>query len=1069
MEHNSPYVLNSGAINELNDIITTFVSLKVSSAAVLAWSVILQRLKDITAVTRESREIRQSLRAVDRYGTAEPSDTDGAERTSKRSAMSPQRRSSTGSDTSQQSTLIEELHDTVLVAAATVDPVTSLATSALDEGKFFDTIIDIVTEYCSPFGFEYGGKPSQRMRKILIDLIRTCVGFFEYHPALFLATLELLTGSERYWDTVDRPAEFGKFGPDAEFFHDDELKHKFWTSALYRFPYETLPFLQLCKALTFHIDGSDLNESAIWSKLEEVDTFTCRLPIHFEAYKPVHMQEEDDYIQLTASLSLAIGTEVGRSADQPFADSKMYSALRMFKEPSGLYTIPSSTEGKIISTSKPFVVTWNHPYSILAYIGQVLQCASAVEDSSTTDSNNTIPMETVGEIIGLISAMLSSAARRETTEYNTSSRLECAESILRSTSDGLDRNRDIISTVLEIFEKELYRHRKISEDLGSMDVLVQCIQFAHALIPFKPDRIWPFLGRSGLLGIDKKESQLSAVVATQEMLLGRYDFLLGCIRLFDALVEDAVTHAVSRNAPTKTITRFGDAVSLGTGVSRIAIEKVLESFTRTMIEVFECTMNWRFVEKGERLEINYRLSMIFQKILDYCFAVNDNPNISQKLTSALAPAAEYIVSVFLSGSNNDVTVLPLLHTFGEGIETPITTLPTRGLRYWTLQVRSALKLTSTLIRVNNLVRQPPSHLEAQMFKAAPILAKVYAAHESYKLPVVDLFDSLVRSAAANNQQSPSLLGHLGQETASNFLEVLSVLDQPLNDDDLSSSIWRLLSAVISKRQQWFAIFVLTGSTPRDSFRNKTESASLVSQHPDPILNRALDSLSQITKLEPKKALSMLEFVALAADFWPWVLSAMASHGRFLMAISKFGAHVGSRTATTPGKPHKTSADFFNLKMASYVADILAMYTNYRLQLNDLNFAKALVPHLAYLIKNAILAPSYNNSLHTNLRKNFEAKFSGLSLLDFKRTALNRSQLGGSFFYDLELANKLLAYNPAWEGKKGRGFAEEVQRANLDLSVVDSQVVSWDIILKLATVNLVCYRIYSTAGKCCFWS
>ncbi|CAD6584132.1 MAG: hypothetical protein ASARMPREDX12_001537 [Alectoria sarmentosa] len=1038
-EGSFPYILNSAAVNELNDIFSGAASLRTSSPSVLAWSIILQKLRELALTARESKEVRQSLRATDNYNTADSSDTDGAERSSPRNITGSRRRSSTGSDSSQQSTLLEEIYDSISFTTADGgDQADFLAASAVDECKVFEVVIIIVVEYCTPFGFEHAGKPGQRMRSTLLNLIRACVSCVVYQPTLLMATLAVLTGSERYWETVDRSTDSNKSEPGTMLMKDDVLKMMVWRPALSRFPYETSPFLQLCRALTFLNMGKDPEELPTWTELGELDSFTYRLPAHFDAYVPVHTQEDDDFLQLTRSLSLALGPDIGRSTAQQHGNDKMSRAISNLALPSNMVVLPSETQGRIISNGKPFVVMWHHSYSALTYMGRILQCASVV-DLSASESNPTFSVEIVGEIIGLITAMLSSAASNGSPEQASRSSAESAESMLGGASDGLDRNQDIISLIFEVFEKELYKRRKNSEDMGSIDLLIQCTQFTFAVLPFKPDRVWPFLGRSGLLGIGKDEGQLSAVVATQEMLLGRYDFLLGCIRLFEALIEDAVTRIVSRSAPPKAVTRFGDAVSLGAGVSRVTMEKVLESLTRTMIEVFESTMNWKFIEQTERMEINSRLCSIFQKTLNFCFGTNDSLEISQKLTSPLAPAAEYIINVFLSKSNADVTVLPLLHTFGEGIATPSTTIPTRGLQYWTSQVREALRLTSTLIRLNRLLLRPRSHLENQMFKSASILAKVYTAHESYRLPAVELFDSLVRSAAATSQQPPSLLGHLGQETASHFLEVLSMLDQPLNDDTLSSAIWRLHSAVVSKRQQWFAIFVLTGNTPRESFKDKTNSAALNSRRSEPMLNTALDGLCNVEKLEPRKALSMLEFVALAADFWPWALTTIAQHPHFLKAISEFGANIGSMTVNTRSKAYRTPSDYNSPQMLSCVADILTMYSNYKQQMNDQKFHKWIVPHLTYLVKNAISPPSYSASLHANLHRNFKSKFFGCSLEDFKKTSLNRTQLGDSFFYDLELANKMLTYDPAWAGKKDDGFAEEVRRANCDLSVVEAQI------------------------------
>ena len=129
-----------------------------------------------------------------------------------------------------------------------------------------------------------------------------------------------------------------------------------------------------------------------------------------------------------------------------------------------------------------------------------------------------------------------------------------------------------------------------------------------------------------------------------------------------------------------------------------------------------------------------------------------------------------------------------------------------------------------------------------------------------------------------------------------------------------------------------------------------------------------------------------------------------------------------------------------------------MYTHHTLQSDSPRFARSLVNHLTYLIKNAISPPTYNASLHVNLRHNFETKFPGCSLADFKRTTINRPQLGESFYYDLTLAKKMLAHEPAWTGKQGQGFAEEMKRANVNLSLVEAQIVSLGVPFQTPCVN-----------------
>ena len=1037
MDEVAPYLLNLSTVNELNEIFISVAQLDSASPAVMAWAILMSNLRDTALSTRESRETRQSLRAADRYGDGDSADTDGSEKSSARGRSSTQRRSSTGSDTSQQSTMLEEIYDTVSIVAVDGDPVLFLANNAVAKGRLFQVISAIAHEFCTPFGFEHNGMPGQTMRGLLLDLIRASLDFVEYQSPLITATIGVLSGSERFWETFDRPADFNKVEPSGTFLRDAYLKQKLFLVAMIQFPYVSMPFLQLCRTLALANDGAQ-GRPALWDILEDVDSFTCALPSKdYQAYVPIRTQEEADFIELTEPLNVSIHSDMKSFIRAPLTMSKL-DRLPPTHE------IPEGTTGRLMNDSKPFVVAWNQDYSVLKYMGKVLQSASTLPDLRDS-SNNFVSAEIVGAVIGLFTNMMSAAYKASGYASGSDSASDAPSRILNNASDGLGRNQDVVSIIFDIFETQLYREHNGSENDESLNILVQCIQFTFVLLQVMPNRVWPFLGRSGLLGIGQDDDRLKVVIATQEMISGRYEFLLGCIRLYGSLFEDYVSTIVARKVPTKAVTRFGGSDSLSAGISQTTMERVLLSLTRTMVEVYESSSRRNFVAQVSRMEINFRLCSTFNRVLEVCFSVNDVQNISCKLTSALAASAQYLIDVFLSKSSNDVTILPIMQILFEGSMTRTTTLPIRGFEYSCAQVVAAVHLTSTLLKINGLLKYPPSQIEAQMFKAAPLLAQVYVAHENFKQPIVSLLDILVRSAAVASQQPPSLLGHLGWHTSTHFLQVLSSLDKPFQDPGLSTAIWRLLSTIVSKRQQWFAIFVLTGETPRQTFKDKAESTNASSQPTEPLLNTALDSLSNIDKLGPQKALDMLDFVVLAADYWPWVLGAIEKHNDFLKTISEYAARVGSIGGTpienSNKDVNKISPDHNSIQMASYIANILSMYIRYTQQIGNERFAKMLVPHLSYLIKSAIATPHYNTSLHRNLSHNFQAKFPGCQLSDFKRTTLNRSQFGSSYFYDLELANQVLSYEPAWMGRRGSdGFAEEVKRANLNLSLVKAQIV-----------------------------
>lgn len=1029
----TPYFLNLSAVNEANNIFVESASVCLinASLAVLAWGIIMQTMRESALASKGSRELRQSQRAVDRYGSTDISDTDSAENSSQQQAGALIRRhSSTGSDTSQQA-FLEEMLDRIMDTTLDQDPIGYLAKSAVDGSHVLVVITALAVDFCTPFGGEHAGKVGVIMRKVLMDLVRATLDWIAYQPELLLAALAVLTGSERYWDLWERPVGAQIPEPAELFLSDDLFPRKLLDSAQSRFPHESLPFLKLCRALARSTHPGCEEMSPIWHRIFSIDSFTCELPSDFKNYELIREDEDANYIQLTEDFSV-ISYRSGTSSMQYSKSLRMSRALTSSAQSSCLQIISKGTIGRVVSEARPFVVLWRWDYHSLEYMGKVLKLASLNDNMSLNDATTLYSRDVVAEIIGLINTMIMSALQSDTPNISAQNNVEAARNIIENVSDGLDRNGDLITVVFGIFEDELYRRRKVSEIESAGDILVRCIQFVYTTLPVVPDRVWPFLGRSGLLGIDSDESQLSNIVTATEMVIGQYDFLLGCVHVYERLVEDAIAHAVSRKTPSKAVTRFGGEAKLGTGVSLAAMRKILLAFTRSMLDVFLSNMHWKFVNHNERLEINSRLCTIFERILCHCYAVDDSTPFSQKLTESLAPSADYLVDTFLS-LNIDINVDPLTHIFTEGLVIPDTTLATHARDYRTSQVKAAISLSTTLIRINCLPQSQLGRFQHKLLEASPTLAKLYAAHESYKLPVVGFFEALTNAVAVGDEQPPSILAHLGEEQAGHFLEVLSLIDRPFDDVALSVGIWRFLSAVVSKRQQWFAIFVLTGTSPRETFKNRRSAET--SQTSEPILTVALDELLHIDRLHPQKVLSMLEFVALSADNWPWIMTNVEQHPQFLDALQNFLASMSS----SPSEQGHRFSDYVKIQICSHIVEILASAIRHTQQIGNPSFARHLLPKLSYLTETAVSTPQYNNSLHSNLRQNFESRFPTCFLVNFKRTTLQRPLLGNSFYYNMKIADEMLSFDSAWTGRRGPGFADELRRANINMSVVESQV------------------------------
>jgi nuclear pore complex protein Nup188 len=106
---------------------------------------------------------------------------------------------------------------------------------------------------------------------------------------------------------------------------------------------------------------------------------------------------------------------------------------------------------------------------------------------------------------------------------------------------------------------------------------------------------------------------------------------------------------------------------------------------------------------------------------------------------------------------------------------------------------------------------------------------------------------------------------------------------------------------------------------------------------------------------------MLNFVALAQNFWPWVTYNSAKHATFIKSISE---HVGTLKPIQQSLKLGDSIDAcYQTKIAAYIAEILAMHLFHSRQTGNTISAKDLLPNLSYFTRWAVAVPSYNSSLH----------------------------------------------------------------------------------------------------------
>lgn len=1013
-----PYFLSTDEIAQINEIfLDACQSSRTASAAAFSWGLVLNTMQELALKDRESIELEQLHSAVDSFQSNTQSEA----------------------PTQSEQSFYEAALDSARTAEYTIDDAVAMLTSDAVRNSVFDIMLAVASKVGHISAID-DNLTDRWVRVALLDLIRVMVVYLDYSTEIVASVLAILTGSDPEFTWYSDLSPTLASDPRYLFCKDSLLMDSIFRMARARFPYEAVPFLRLCRALVSKDLVNEDGLPTIANELENMATFTQVLPPDFQGYETIREDENANYVTLVQPLPMfESGTK-----QLPSYDTSSALVVTTASQ------VPPATIGQVVSESRPAVVMWQHQYSCLSYLGSRLEKWSETRASPEWDE------DAVTEIIRLLADLIISA-KDGPGRSNIGSG---AKKILEMASDGLARQSDIISVIYEIFERNL-------QDIGprsgeGLESTIACLQFIRNLTAILPNRVWPFLSRSSLLGSDGKGGVMTAIISAMEVTSGDYPFLLSCIALFQAIVDDAACHAAMRKNPNTVATKTTVVSDWSAGVPSHIMRNILLNFVRVMVDIYNSNMNWRFNDPEQRFRINATLATAFERILYYAYGTSGTTKLESKVTGVFSSCALYLTDILRPRSTNDLPFNPILRLIVDGLQTPSTLY----LRYLTLvekQVKSTLELSIKLVQVAQLVEYPVSLLEEQLFKATPVLVKLYAMHDAYRLPVVSLLDILVSNAASDPaNEPPSLVGHLGPDSACMFLDLLAQFDKPFSDRPLLLAIWQLLSTFVSKRQQWIAVYILTGSSPRHSLK-KAGSEKAPAMRGAAFLQTALDTLSHIDQVEPQVALSLLQFVSHSQEHWPWATPELKKHPNFLNSIVN---HVSKlKIAALP-----VMDQIFATRIAAVVADLCAVYLHYAKESHDRTFIKTLIPLVSWYAKDAVEVSGYNASLHANLKKNFEMRYSGCKLMDFKRTSLEPRYLGRNYYYDINFGEKLLSYDFAWAGNRSQGFAEEFKRANVNLSLVEAQVVCIEPDCPgNNNMSLTCCRVSFIVGNFSPWS
>ncbi|KAI6373280.1 hypothetical protein MCOR25_003486 [Pyricularia grisea] len=986
-----------------------------AAPAVFSWSLLLHRMYVAYQERAERRDLAQNQRAQAGFELEHhPVGATG-------------RRNSTGSIVSIEA----RSYDQFLVNTSMsqdIQVAEALAQSATAQGFVYDVLSEF--SQCS------GANPEAalprdvgaKIRCYFLELLKFSFPLVGYQSEPVTTLLAVLSAGDSDQERQVRSGDLPKPEPPVEaVLEDPMLLDAYVLQAFNRYPYEYAPFTTLCKLLAARV-GEEESSGAILKYLLKTPTLTFVLPENFQEYQLILEEENSNAIQILQEVPLIEPSPTSWRRQEPD------------DEP---FDIPAGSQGRFITDSGR-VVLMEYEHSSLALMGKRLEVYSSPE--SYRSVLGPLQPQEAADAVSLLNVLI----QREMASHGSASGL----AILQETSRSVGRTKDVVSIVCDILDHSI-QGEKVSNDSSVMALLTACVRFLDTVLPLCPGRVWSYMARCELLNTESRAGRLSRILGNPDLNNDRFDFLHTVIVFLSELVENAMQSSVRRKvtiAKPGALQKHG-TVSLWQGTSDKLLTQVAVSIAQTAVDIFENSSTWRYVSDLHPSIIVRDLVPVLNKMLVYTYSVGEE---KERLTDCLAPAAGYVLECFLSSSSAALKFQPLLGTF---LSARLLPEPTRLYQKASQTLASTtvtvLEFVTSLIKTAAFLEKPSTLMETQLFRSTPLLARLCGVGNAFRTPVTSLMESLVASAEGSaKSEPPSLLGYLGSQIARSLLKLLAQLDKPFDRTVESARLWSFLSTILRSRQPWMANCLLTGNVPRDAVRGEGKSGKSSKLSPTSVLVAARIRLQHISSIPSAEALAILEFFTVAQNHWPWTIFATRGDGDHLQHLRKYVRDLKPASLTAKTNPEEAANQ---ARIAAYIAEMFAMHLYHLRQMGqDMAFATELLQDLDYFLRDGVQLSGYNASLHANFTKNFASRYSGISLGSFKRTTFAPRELGKQFYYALDLAERMLDFDPGWVGPRDTGFRSEMETANLNLSLVDGQIAlfhAWEFLLLELSVCL----------------
>lgn len=1001
------YITSEDVLKQVDDTINLAAdaSLITAGPVIFTWTLIVQQMLRSHHDRQERRDLQQNRQAQE-----------GFEREVENIESRPGvgRRSSAGSIVSMESQSYDKFLNTVYGSTSQqqqdlqrIEQMAIVVTAGGQMHNFLTAVAQTLGE-----GHTAAFRPfiGARMRSVIYDFLMfsfPVVGYLTESISTFFAVVSAGRG---YWDIT----RHGTHAPSAkqdivvQAMSDTMAMQQYIGQIWLRWPYEFGPFTSLCKEIL----TSPLTE--FLPSLAETPSLTFHLPDPFWEFA----EDEADMGRLELREDVPL-----------FSVLQARKRITLGAEP---FCIPTGTMGQLASDTAR-VVQVQYTHSTLALLGKRLEANLAADSYNLALGQ--LEAEDLAETLSLLAIAIRSENVKAAADNVLFSGNAAALAVLEELGQSLPVNKDIITVVTDTLDSF------VDGDLADLEapgirVITACLQFLDSILPVCPGRVWSYLTRCDLLMSAAKAGRLSRITGTLDLTEEQFELLVTVVNFFSDLVESAVASAVHRKIDIKASGRASENDLIWQGTSDRALTQVTLSVAHTAVDILENSLTWRFSSEIHRSILLADLIPTLTNLLTYSLGMADGNNQNTVL-ACLGPAAQYVLDGFLSPASSSLRFQPLLASMLVALGLPDSTVYQKRADIICSRQIAVLNFATILIRIANSQDNPVTAIEGQLLKCSSLLARLCAADAKYKEPILSLLGALAERISRDDSETPSLLGYLGPQVSRSFLQTISRLDKPFNRPKESKNTWAFFSTIMRNGQHWMANCLLTGKTPREA---RGSDGKLSKLSPDSILKTALARLRSIRSLPTPETLAILDLLTSAHNYWQWTVFASQEDNGCLNELRAYVREL-KPIAATAKTDVKQAGD--EARIAAYIAEAFAMHLYHlRKTGREREFAKELAQDIDYYLRDGVTVSGYNISLHVNFSKNFTKQYPDFKLENFQRTLNLPREPGRGYYYALDLADKMLRFDPNWAGpREKQGFRNEMATANLNLSLVDAQVVS----------------------------